>query len=149
MSIPHFNEYGFLPPGEHECSLVEIGTRFGIGDNRRRLFQLLQTFVTEELRSRYEEPIYVDGSFATDKESPNDVDVTLDMRNASDARQACALLFMTRNQKRICHRYGVHFWVSVAGGYDFTRFFQYVGPKVAHMGLSISDMKGILRVNNE
>ena len=149
MGIPHFNEHGFLPPGEHACSLVEIDARFGIGDNRRRLFQLLQMFVSKERRPRFVEPIYVDGSFVTDKKSPNDVDVTLDLRNVSEARQTCGLLFVARNQNRICDCYSVHFWVSIAGGHDFTRFFQYVGPKVAHKGLSVGDMKGILRVNNE
>ena len=128
---------------------MELSARFGAGDKRRELCGLFQMFISIEVRPRFAEPIYIDGSFVTDKGDPSDVDVVLDLRNASDGRQSCGLLFMVRNRACFSARYRVDFWVNVAGGNDFIEFFQYVGPKVAHKGLSANDVKGILRVDDE
>ena len=45
-------------------------------------------------------------------------------------------------------QYSVHFWLSVPEINDFTAFFQYAGPKLAHKGLTDKHTKGILRLTN-
>lgn len=149
MSIPEFNRHGLLPPGVHECSLFEIVERLGRGTHRKQLVRSLSEFLSEELRPKFSEPVCVGGSFVTDKESPNDIDVTLDLRDADEETQGRGFLFMVQNQQLILERYRVHFWVSIPGLSDFTAFFQYAGPKVAHKGLGDKQMKGILRVSDD
>ena len=149
MAIPCFTGQGFLPPGEHVCSLVEVASRFGAGGKRRELWLLFEKFVAIELRPRFAELIYIDGSFVTDKADPCDIDVVLDLRNSNDVRQFEGFLFMLRHRVSLHDRYKVDFLVSVAGENNFVQYFQYVGPKVAHKGIPAKASKGILRVIDE
>ncbi len=50
MAIPSLDSEGFLPVGVHDCTLDEIGARFGTfqrSDRRPQLFARLQAFVAE------------------------------------------------------------------------------------------------------
>jgi hypothetical protein len=78
MAIPALTPDGFLPEGIHDCSLVEIGERFGQfqrSDRRCRLFERLEAYIREAKTSGVVRAIIVDGSFVTDKEAPNDIDL--------------------------------------------------------------------------
>ncbi len=85
MPIPQFNEFGDLPPGVHVASLHEALNRFGKSNVARQI-------VGKRLRRIYEVAIatchlvrfVVFGSFVTDKEEPNDVDVVLIMDETFD-----------------------------------------------------------------
>ena len=146
MPIPAFDRYGLLPPGVHDCSLTEIASRFGTNRHRQRLISLFSDFHAAELRPQFEEPVYVDGSFVTDKEIPNDVDVTLDLsRTSEESTRVRGVLLMLR-QRHLMERYSVHFWVSLSGYNDFTAFFKYAGPELAYRGLTNKHKKGILRL---
>ena len=149
MGIPSFTDQGFLPPGEHVCSLVEVASRFGVGGKRRELWLLFEKFVSIELRPRFAELIYINGSFVTDKADPCDVDVVLDLRNSNKVTQYEGFLFMQRHRASLHDRYKVDFLVNLAEQNNFVQYFQYVGPKVAHKGLSANALKGILRVRDE
>ena len=95
----------------------------------------------------FPEPIYCNGSFVTDKDIPQDVDVVLDLREAPNGRKWQGLEFMWREQNRIRSQYQVDFWVNLPGVNDFSLFFQYVGIKTAKFkGLHPNHHKGILRV---
>lgn len=82
MALPEFNEFGELPAGIYPATLGEVLARFGTGSVRR-------SDVTARLRRIYElarltgmlERLIVFGSYVTDKESPNDVDIVLVMRD--------------------------------------------------------------------
>ena len=53
MPIPNLSEQGLLPPGIYDCSLEEIGERFGTfqsTDRRPRLYEKLQAFL-QQVRS--------------------------------------------------------------------------------------------------
>lgn len=145
MPIPVFDRHGLLPPGVHDCSLAEIAEKLGTGSHRQRLVHLFHEFIVTEIRPDFDEPLYVDGSFVTGTELPNDVDVVLDLRHATESKQVKGLRFM-KEQPRFSKHYDVHFWVNILHNNDFTAFFQYVGPKVVHKGLKATDMKGILRI---
>ena len=127
--------------------MTEIEKRFGWNRHRKRLVRLLGDFLLVELRPRFAQAFYVDGSFVTDKEEPNDVDVVLDMRTARDDQKWQALMLMRDQQEQFEKQYGVHFWVNLPGMNDFLDFFGYVGNKTARFkGLDPSHLKGILRV---
>ena len=107
----------------------------------------LSDCLVREIRSRFSEPVYVDGSFVTDKEVPEDVDVVLDMTRATDEGRLSALNFMVAEQDRLQQDYSVHFWINLPGQNDFSAFFQYLRVKTArHKGLDPSHRKGILRL---
>jgi len=78
-----FAKSGLLPPGDHAISLEELEKFIGQGpgggqswDTAWRL-QLLQEFKRryQQLRAVGINEVYIDGSYATDKFHPNDMDV--------------------------------------------------------------------------
>lgn len=76
--IPEFNADGLLPRGVHPATLEEVLERFG-GNERRE--QLLTGFVEalRLLRAAGCRRVYIDGSFVTPKERPNDIDACWDI----------------------------------------------------------------------
>ena len=147
MSIPELNNHGLLPSGVHDCSLPEIESRFGWNEHRKGLLGDFGKCLQNEIRAKFSDPIFFDGSFVTDKEVPDDIDVVLDMRQAPDAMKWKGLDFMNKHQSRLMSDYRVHFWVNLPGNNDFSDFFQYIGVKTAKMkGLHPNFLKGILRL---
>ena len=82
--LPPFNSHGLLPPGDYELTLADlrqsmlvVGPRTGHPhwDTawRTRLVDNLSVMAAQ-LWSVGVEDIYVDGSFAEDKDHPNDID---------------------------------------------------------------------------
>ena len=150
MPIPDLDSHGLLPPGVHDCTLAEIGQTFSVNNRRQKLFQYLISCLKIEIRPSFHEPIYVDGSFVTDKDEPDDVDVALDLQSSSEERQLRGLKFMIENQRRLLKEYRVHFWINFPGDgdNDFSAFFQYIGAKTARFkGLNPRHLKGILRID--
>jgi hypothetical protein len=76
--IPNFTASGYLPTGIHSASWIEFKTRFGFNQHRTHLLSGLQAAV-KILRDAGCLLIYVDGSFVTDKEFPNDYDACWDI----------------------------------------------------------------------
>ena len=64
---------GNLPPGIHEATWSEILLRYGSTSHRLRLLAGLQTAL-DGLRGAGCTRAYLDGSFVTAKENPDDVD---------------------------------------------------------------------------
>ncbi len=147
MPIPQLQDNGLLPSGVHECSFDDIALSFAWNQHRKQLFDSFLVFVKSELRPKFPDPIFFDGSFVTDKPSPDDTDVVLDLKDAPDERKWRGLQFMHEHQPRIKLLYGVHFWVNLPGANDFAAFFQYVGVKTARAkGIHPRQTKGILRI---
>ena len=71
--LPDYDENGKLPQGVHEASWGEFVTRFGNTEHRHRLLQGLKEAL-QALRAAGCKRVYVDGSFVTAKEVPNDWD---------------------------------------------------------------------------
>ena len=97
MPLPEFNEFGDLPEGNHPASLAEVVARFGSGTAQRAA-------VTDHLRRIYQlatatghlDRLVVFGSYVSDGQEPNDVDVILVMRNdfrSEDCPAEPAVLF--------------------------------------------------------
>jgi predicted nucleotidyltransferase len=80
MPIPELNETGLLPEGIHDCTLDEIGARFGrfqVTDRRIQLFEKLRALVEEEKQAGLAIEMIVDGSFVTGKPDPGDIDLVI------------------------------------------------------------------------
>jgi hypothetical protein len=71
--IPKFNNIGNLPVGVHDASWQEFCERFGYSEHRRKQIDgLMKGLII--LKNYACNVVYVDGSFVTDKERPNDYD---------------------------------------------------------------------------
>lgn len=93
--------------------------------------------------------LYVDGSYATDKELPGDVDVVLDTSGMSIEIQIKAICFQANNYDVMLSR-GVQFFAMLpAMQNNFIHFFQYAGEKTgAVKKCSPKEPKGILCIKN-
>ena len=134
MPIPNLDAHGLLPAGVHDCTLMEIEAAFAGNAHRRRLYRDFASCFKDELRARFVAPILVDGSFVTSAEAPNDVDVVLDVMQAS------------REKQRQCQKFW-YFQLNLPGQEDMAAFFQglrALDAKVA--GLDERHRKGILRI---
>lgn len=85
--IPELNEHGLLPEGIHDCSVPEMTTRFGWNEHRKSLMHSFGAFLEAEMHEVFNYPVYADGSFVTDKEHPEDIDVALDLLTATNAEK--------------------------------------------------------------
>ena len=73
MSIPERNPQGLLPPGIHDCTLEEVGQRFGCfqwSDRRPNLYKRLLEYVRELQGAKIAEALLLNGSFVTGKPNP-------------------------------------------------------------------------------
>jgi hypothetical protein len=76
--IPDFDSRGLLPQGMFRASWQEIEKRFGGNRQRNRLLRGLKDAL-DSLQVAGCRCVYIDGSFVTAKQWPNDVDVCWDV----------------------------------------------------------------------
>jgi hypothetical protein len=75
--IPPFDETGVLPSGIHPATLAEIAVHFGSASELRRVQMESIGWMVDIARRAGVARIVLNGSFATDKIEPNDVDCVL------------------------------------------------------------------------
>ena len=78
--VPDFDTDGNLPPGIYSAAWQEFCDRFGATPQRARLIVGLKAAL-DTLRTAGCQQVYIDGSFVTEKESPNDYDACWDITN--------------------------------------------------------------------
>lgn len=78
--IPNFQSNGILPSGIHWSTIAEIKEKLCFSDRRIELIVGLQQAIIS-LKKAGCETIYLDGSFATSKEIPGDIDVCWELGN--------------------------------------------------------------------
>ena len=147
MALPSLNGHGLLPPGIHSGTEADLRDRFCWNAHRQQLFIQLVAFIAFIRGEFPDERIYIDGSFVTDKDFPDDVDVVLDGTASPRPQLWKAVGMMQLSQVAIKAKFGVDFWVNIPGGNSFTTFFQYVGTKTAAMKrLQPNHSKGIVLI---
>jgi len=147
MPIPSFDSNGLLPKGIHNCTVNEIEERLTWNLHRTELFSKFKQCLINEIGPRFPNPVFFDGSYVTDKEYPEDIDVVLDLRQSPRPLQLDGLKYWQEAQDSLMVQYNVHFWINFACHNDFSAFFQYVGVKTAKLqGLGPRHLKGILRL---
>ena len=77
LTIPDFNDHGYLPAGIHPATLDEIAARFGRESELRQAQMESLRWLVDLARRAGVRRIVVNGSFVTDKFEPNDVDCVL------------------------------------------------------------------------
>jgi hypothetical protein len=78
--VPKFRTDGLLPEGIIEANWEEIVNRFGFNQHRITLLKGLKAAL-QNLKLAGCEAVYLDGSFVTNKEFPNDYDACWDTSN--------------------------------------------------------------------
>jgi hypothetical protein len=85
VTLPASNAEGDLPVGVHACLLRELLDRFGSGSSMRRVMgRRLRRVVDLVALTGHSVRIIVFGSFVSETEEPNDVDLFLIMDDAFD-----------------------------------------------------------------
>lgn len=155
MPIPLLDPHGLLPLGVHDCTVDEIGERFG-GSNdgpRRDLFNGFLRWRGLLLRRNLPVEIFVDGSFTTSKDYPGDVDVALRLpaptrELARALREADDLLNPAKTKPT--YSVDVHVFsdgVDEPASGNLVRFYSMMRPEDARRhGVPGNHVRGILRV---
>lgn len=125
--IPEFTTHGLLPQGVHPATLEEVLERFG-GNERRD--QLLAGLVKalRLLRAAGCRCVYINGSFVTAKERPNDIDACWDVEGVDP--DALDPVFFDFDDGRAAQkaRFGAEFFPAQmpegVTGRTFLEFFQ-------------------------
>lgn len=82
MPIPSLDpDYGYLPPGEHWCSLREIHDTYGHNYQRQALLYSFEDYLELRVPKDFSVEIFVGGSFVTSKPHPNDIDATMKFKS--------------------------------------------------------------------
>ncbi len=80
--IPKFENDGNLPKGVYNAPLYEINKIFGTSSARRKwLFENLEKIIELAKSTEKLERVIIWGSFVSDKEFPNDIDLLLVMKS--------------------------------------------------------------------
>jgi hypothetical protein len=119
MAIPDFDSDGFLPLGLHECTLEEVMERFGRfqeSDRRPSLARELAEYVAEVRSAGIGKYLVVDGSFATTKARPGDIDLLLVLRDdVSLSGTVPPFQYNVRSKSYIRNRYNFDFFFGWDG----------------------------------
>ena len=129
--IPQFTEDGLLPLGVHETDLEELREKMGWSRKRQGLLEGLEE-VVELMASCGVARVYLDGSFVTDKDRPNDIDGCYDLAEDVTVEDLGRLapIFPPNppNRAEAKRRFGVDLFPAAAtelgSGQPFLRFFQ-------------------------
>jgi predicted nucleotidyltransferase len=117
VALPDFNEDGDLPPGVYRATVAETLKRFGEGSAGRRLVagrlsRIYQLATSTGKVARF----VVFGSFVTDKEQPNDVDIILLMEDSFDLASVTGEAAVVFEHMEADARFGASvFWTRRSG----------------------------------
>jgi hypothetical protein len=128
-AIPDFDENGNLPPGVYQVSLQDIGIRFTWTDRRKKLFEGLKLAIDNLTRANVKK-VWIDGSFVTSIDDPNDIDGCWQYDKDVDAGKLDSVfLDMYPPREAMQIKYGVDFLISGvlisdSAGNTIEQFFQ-------------------------
>lgn len=126
-----------MPPGIFETDFGELKEKMGWSRRRLALLEGLSSAL-ELMADSGVRRVYVDGSFVTDKDRPNDIDGCYDLQERKEGQEgandeeleAMAPIFppSPANRVKAKETYGVDFFPAAAtelgSGQPFLRFFQ-------------------------
>ena len=126
MSIPAVLPNGELPPGEYQASLDDIEARYGVSTDCRKLLMQGLHKAARNFELSDVSTLWINGSFITDKEEPNDIDGCWEYTSAIDTKKLDPVFLGSR--KEIKKKYGLDFFIAniieAGSGLPFPKFFQ-------------------------
>ena len=147
VMIPAFDENELLPPGIHWASWDEFFDRFAVSGWRRRLAAGIGAAV-ENLKSAGCLTVYVNGSFVTNKEVPNDFDACWEEAGVDPAVLDPVLLTfdpgrVTQKAKYLGELFPASA-IASGDGFSFLEFFQTdkeTGRRKGIIGIDLGDLR--------
>ncbi|MDQ3132289.1 MAG: hypothetical protein M3Q99_16195 [Acidobacteriota bacterium] len=142
--ISKFVESGNLPPGIYAATWQEIVDRFGGNVHRRRLLSGLKTAL-QSLKDAGCQRVYIDGSFVTNKEFPNDFDCCWEEEEVNgDLLDPVLLIFDDGRAAQKAKFLGELFPANLPGSIDktFINFFQQDRDTGEPKGIVSIDLQG-------
>ena len=109
MAIPGRKDNGELVAGEHEATLDEVETVYGCSSDRRKLLMRGLREATNNLGQAGVKRIWVNGSFVTDKEEPNDIDGCWEYNDSIDLSAIDPVFLGFDARDKVKERYGLDF----------------------------------------
>lgn len=149
MPIPSLLPCGLLPHGVYDCSVAEIEQRYAINQHRQNLWDSFKGFLAWLDTQPRVQHMYIDGGFTSDKTTPKDIDVVLDLTGCSDQTSLHWIGIFFQKRSDLESQYKVDFWVKhPVIGNDLVSFFHYVRVEELHArNLPPDTRKGLLRVS--
>ena len=144
--IPDFNDRGLLPPGVHRATWEEVVNRFGTNPWRERLLTGLRDAL-DDLRSAGCQAVYLNGSFVTSKEIPNDYDACWEEAGVNpDILDPVLLTFDPGRATQKAKYMGELFpaaAIAGSGGLSFLEFFQLDKETGERKGIIALELEGL------
>jgi len=138
--IPDFNDQGNLPQGIYESNLSEIEKRFAYNKPRQVLFRKLKLLV-KDLRMAGCLTLYLNGSYITNKEEPDDYDACWETEGVTSSISPI-LRDIRKFKRERKQKYGGDIFYRIPElGIDHLQFFQ--------QDSRTGELKGIIRINLE
>ena len=143
--IPQFDADGLLPPGIHWATWDEVTTSLGNTPWRRQLLDGLEMAI-DSLRRAGCRTVYIDGSFVTGKEIPNDFDACWEEEGVvPELLDPVLLQFDTGRAAQKAKYLGELFPASLGAtveGMSFLEFFQTDRETGVSKGVVVVDLGG-------
>ena len=144
VMIPPPSSSGELPPGIHHTTWAEVSERFGWNEHRRRLLDGLRRGI-EALRLAGCTTVYIDGSFVSTKELPNDFDACWDIDGVEIARLDPVLLIFEHQRAAQQIKYFGEFFPAQTtvdrSGTVFLEYFQFNNLTGRSKGIIALDLR--------
>lgn len=127
MNIPKHSKSGELPEGEFKVSLEKIRASFGDGNPTRKKLMLGLEQACENFKNAGVKNIWINGSFITTKEQPNDIDGCWEYSDRVNLNRLDPV-FLMESRIPMKEKYGLEFFPAcfIEGdtGVPFPKFFQ-------------------------
>jgi hypothetical protein len=112
-----------LPPGIHDCTMDEVEATFGRfqrSDRRIHLTKRLSSFIDDARQSGIVAAVIIDGSYATAKQEPGDVDLIIVLRADFDLSQELRPFeYNVRSRRMVKQVYRFDVFVDVEGSESY------------------------------
>jgi hypothetical protein len=144
--IPELDERWNLPPGIHRATWTKIVTRYATSTHRQDLLDGLLDALSS-LKAAGCSTAYLDGSFITAKEHPDDFDACWEVAGVVVSRLDPELRDFSNERAAQKARYGGELfpaqWSAHAGGATFLDYFQYDNVAKQPKGIIAIDLAGL------
>jgi hypothetical protein len=149
MPLPEFEPNGLLPEGQWPATEEELRPRFGTNAPRQRLLQGVSIVLGAARQVPNCVAVVIDGSFVTDKDVPDDVDVVLCVTGelyAALAALSVGAYAWLLDAESVWDTHGVHVHFEDAHE-DLVSFFQTLRPEEAILrNVAPDKRRGVVRV---
>lgn len=111
-SIPDFDSNGNLPPGEYKVTMDDIENKLTWSPTRKKLFGGLTQAILV-LKDAGVKRVYIDGSFTTQKDDPEDIDGCWELNDNIDADKLDPVFLDREHPREIMkQKYGIDFLIA-------------------------------------